>query len=245
MRRRRRRRRSRRRALRPVRPPSRGRVPGTRGRRAGARRRPGFRAAPPGRRRGRLPALRLRQDGPPGEASPPRQHVPPLPVVRPYLQPRRPAPPRDPTRRGLTGRGPLRDYQPSRPDYVQLVGADPCGCPDVAVSGDHEGRPYMVTQRSPGARRDRALKRPVAVLPSIPSDFSTRVRTPRHATPNVTLRPQPKGLVGRGIPDGPPRAHPPPGSSLRSERHGGARSAPVIKSEQLRPRRRWGRGLVL
>ena len=110
MRRRRRRRRSRRRALRLVRPPSRGRVPGTGGRRAGARRRPGPRAAPPGRRRGRLPALRLRQDGPPGEASPSRQHVPSLPVVRPHLQPRPPDPPRDPTRRGLTGRGPLHSF---------------------------------------------------------------------------------------------------------------------------------------
>ena len=54
------------------------------------------------------------------------------------------------------------------------------------------------------------------------------------AIKSQTLRPQPKGLAGRGILGGPPRAHPPPGSSLRSERHGGARSAPVIKSEQLR-----------
>ena len=114
MRRRRRRRRSRRRALRPVRPPSRGRVPGTGGRRAGARRRPGFRAAPPGRRRGCLSALRLGQDGPPREASPSRQHLPPLPVVRPHLQPRPPDPPRDPTRRGLTGRGPLHSTATSR-----------------------------------------------------------------------------------------------------------------------------------
>ena len=75
-----------------------------------------------------------------------------------------------------------------------------------------------------------------------PATLSVRVQTsrdfsvphsPPHTTPNVTLRPQPKGLAGRGILNGPPRAHPPSGSSLRSERHGGARSAPVINSEQL------------
>ena len=60
------------------------------------------------------------------------------------------------------------------------------------------------------------------------------LHSPRHTTPNVTLRPQPKGLVGWGILDGPLRSHPPP-DSLYLRNGGGVASTTSNEYQTAQP----------